>query len=236
VPPKKQGAAIKNGTKQEWAKDAYDLFKIKEKDIKKVSKPESISDAVAEQLKKFNAGIYDAPNKVRGTKDENLQMSGTPSIKQAEEENERNFKIYEEAAKLFLEGPLDAKPATYGKIDAENFTKDSIQPQSIEKKSSDKVIANVEEQNKVISEIIDKKDVRYYLGGILIDRKNDRMVVTDGRRATILKKPDFSSVPKVPEKITGDQILKDDGTWIDGKYPDIDRIIPESHSDNKLHI
>ena len=240
VPPKKQGliAAIKNGSldisKQDWAKDAYDLFNIK--DIKTIAKPESISDAVSDQLKKFNAGIYDAPNKVRGTKDPDLQMSGTPSIKQAEEENERNFKIYEEAAKLFLEGPLDAKPATYGKIDAENFTKDSIQPQSIEKKSSDKVITNAEEQNKVISEIIDKKDVRYYLGGILIDRKNDRMVVTDGRRATILKKPDFSSVPKVPEKITGDQILKDDGTWIDGKYPDIDRIIPESHSDIKLQF
>lgn len=242
VPPKRQGliAAIKNGSldisNQEWAKDAYEIFKIKEKDIKKVSKPESTSDAVAEQLKKFNAGIYDAPKKVRGTKDEALQMSGTPSVKQAEEENERNFKIYEEAAKLFLEGPLDAKPATYNKIDAENFTKDSIQPQSIEKKSVDKVITNAEEQNKVLSEIIDKKDVRYYLGGILIDRKNDRMVVTDGHRATILKKPDFSSVPKVPEKITGDQILKDDGTWIDGKYPDIDRIIPESHSDNKLQF
>ena len=242
MPPKKQGliAAIKNGSldisKQEWAKDAYDIFKIKEKDIKTTKKPEGASDAVAEQLKKFNAGNYDAPNKVRGTKDENIQMSGTPSIKQAEEENERNFKIYEDAAKLFLEGPLDAKPATYGKIDVENFTKDSIQPQSIEKKSSDKVITNAEEQNKVLSEIIDKKDVRYYLGGILIDRKNDRMVVTDGHRATILKKPDFSSVPKVPEKITGDQILKDDGTWIDGKYPDIDRIIPESHSDNKLQF
>jgi len=242
VPPKKQGliAAIKNGSldisKQEWAKDAYDIFKIKEKDIKTTKKPEGASDAVAEQLKKFNAGNYDAPNKVRGTKDESLQMSGTPSLKQAEEENERNFKVYEEAAKLFLEGPLDAKPATYGKIDTENFTKDSIQPQSIEKKSSDKVITNAEEQNKVLSEIIDKKDVRYYLGGILIDRKNDRMVVTDGHRATILKKPDFSSAPKVPEKITGDQILKDDGTWIDGKYPDIDRIIPESHSDNKLQF
>jgi hypothetical protein len=240
VPPKKQGliAAIKNGSldisKQDWAKDAYDLFNIK--DIKTIAKPESISDAVSDQLKKFNAGIYDAPNKVRGTKDEDLQMSGTPSIKQAEEENERNFKIYEEAAKLFLEGPLDAKPATYGKIDVENFTKDSIQPQSIEKKSSDKVITNAEEQNKVISEIINKKDVRYYLAGILIDREKDRMIATDGHRVTILKKPDFSSVPPIDEK-NKNHILKDDNTWIkEANYPDIDRIIPESHSDIKLQF
>jgi len=82
VPPKKQGliAAIKNGSldisKQEWAKDAYDIFKIKEKDIKTTKKPEGASDAVAEQLKKFNAGNYRMPEKVRGTKDESLQMSG----------------------------------------------------------------------------------------------------------------------------------------------------------------
>jgi hypothetical protein len=201
---------------------------------KKVSKPESISDAVAEQLKKFNAGDYRMPEKVRGTKDESLQMSGTPSAKQAEEDNQRNFKTYEEAAKLFLEGPLDAKPEKI--LDTEGFKENSIQPQPIEKKSADKAIANAEEQNKVISEIINKKDVRYYLGGILIDRNNDRMVTCDGHRATILKKPDFSSVPKPPEKTTGDLILKDDGTWIDGKYPDIDRIIPESHADNKITV
>jgi len=240
VPPKKQGliAAIKNGSldisKQEWAKDAYDIFKIKEKDIKTTKKPEGASDAVAEQLKKFNAGNYRMPEKVRGTKDESLQMSGTPSAKYAEEENKRNFKVYEEAAKLFLEGHLDAKPEKT--LETEGFKDNSIQPQPIEKKSADKAIANAEEQNKVISEIIDKKDVRYYLGGILIDRENDRMVTCDGHRATILKKPDYSSVPNPPEKTTGDLILKDDGTWIDGKYPAIDRIIPESHADNKITV
>lgn len=238
MPPKKQGliAAIKNGSldisKQEWAKDAYDLFKIKQ--VKAATKLEGVSDPVAEQLKKFNAGDYRMPEKVRGTKDESLQMSGTPSAKYAEEENERNFKVYEEAAKLFLEGPLDAKPEKI--IETEGFKDNSIQPQLIEKKSADKAIANAEEQNKVISEIIDKKDVRYYLGGILIDRENDRMVTCDGHRATILKKPDYSSVPNPPEKTTGDLILKDDGTWIDGKYPAIDRIIPESHADNKITV
>ena len=44
VPPKKSGliAAIKNGSldisKYDWAKDAYDIFKIKEKDIKPIGK------------------------------------------------------------------------------------------------------------------------------------------------------------------------------------------------------
>jgi len=236
MPPKKQGliAAIKNGSldisKQEWAKDAYDLFKIKEKDIKTTKKPEGASDAVAEQLKKFNAGIYDAPNKIRGTPDD------AQSKKNAEEQNEKNLNIYKEAVKLFLEGPLDAKPATYGKIDLEGFDQNSIQPQPIEKKSADKVVKNYEDQTNVLSEILNPKDVRYYLGGILIDRKNDRMVATDGHRATILKNPDYSGVPKIPEKLTGDEILKPDGTWIEGKYPDINRIIPESHADNKITV
>lgn len=240
VPPKKQGliAAIKNGSldisKQDWAKDAYDLFKIKE--VKAASKLEVVSNPVAEQLKKFNAGDYRMPEKVRGTKDESLQMSGTPSAKQAEEDNERNFKTYEEAAKLFLEGPLDAKPATYDKIETKGFDILSIQPQSIEKKSADKVITNAEEQNKVVSEIINKKDMRYYLAGILIDREKDRMIATDGHRATILKKPDFSSVPPVDEK-NKNHILKDDNTWIkEANYPDIDRIIPESHAENKTTV
>jgi len=232
MPPKKQGliAAIKNGSldisKQEWAKDAYDLFKIKQ--VKVAPKLEGVSDPVAEQLNKFNAGDYRMPEKIKGTVDD------AQSKKDAEEQNEKNFKVYEEAAKLFLEGPLDAKPEKI--LETEGFKDNSIQPQPIEKKSADKAIANAEEQNKVISEIIDKKDVRYYLGGILIDRENDRMVTCDGHRATILKKPDYSSVPNPPEKTTGDLILKDDGTWIDGKYPAIDRIIPESHADNKITV
>jgi len=200
-------------------------------------KPEGVSNEVSEQLKKFNARDYKTPEKVRGTKDEELQLSGTPSIKQAEAENARKFKIYEDAAKLFLEGKLDATPGKTprDRIDTENFTKDSIQPQSIAKKSADKVITNAEEQNKVLSEILDKKDVRYYLAGILIDREKDRMVATDGRRATILKKPDFSSVPPINEK-NKYHILKDDNTWIEGNYPDIDRVVPESHSDFKLEF
>ena len=234
VPPKRAGliAAIRNGSldisKQEWAKDAYDIFKIKE--VKLVPKLKGVSDPVAEQLNKFNAGDYRLPEKIKGKFDD------AQSKKEAEVQNDKNLKVYQEAAKLFLEGPLDAKPATYDKIDLESFEQNSIQPQPIEKKSTDKVITNAEEQNKVLAEIIDLKDVRYYLGGIFVDRANDRMVTTDGHRATFLKKPDFSNIPDKPEKITGDSIYKLDGTWIDGKYPAIDRILPESHAENKTTV
>jgi len=232
VPPKKQGliAAIKNGSldisKQEWAKDVYDLFKIKE--IKAAPKLEGVSNSVAEQLKKFNAGDYRLPEKIKG------KLDDAQSKKEAEVQNDKNLKVYQEAAKLFLEGPLDAKPEKI--LETEGFKDNSIQPQPIEKKSTDKVITNAEEQNKVLAEIIDLKDVRYYLGGIFVDRANDRMVTTDGHRATFLKKPDFSNIPDKPEKITGDPIYRLDGTWIDGKYPAIDRILPESHADNKITV
>lgn len=244
-PPKNASIkAVKNGSldisSERWAKDFYDLFNIKK--LNAPQKVESVKQEVADQLHKFNAGIYAKPERIHGTKDEELQMSGTPSIKQAEEKNEQNFKIYEEAAKLFLEGPLDAEPAKHprDRIDTAKFTKDNIQPQSIEKKSSDKVITNYEEQNKVLSEILNQKEIRAFAHGILIDRENNRMVACDGSRATILKKPNFSGVPEFvsdsPEVKLGDPILKPDNKWEDGKYPDIDRIIPESHAENKMEV
>jgi len=236
--------AVKNGSldisSEPWAKDFYDLFNIKE--VKPAPKTEGLSKEVADQLQKFNAGVYTRPEKIRGTDNPDLQESGTPTVKEAETQNSHNLKVYEDAAKAFLEGPLDATPGKTprDRIDTEKFEPNNIQPQSIEKKSADKVVTNYEEQNKVLGEILNPKEVRAFAHGILIDRENDRMVACDGSRATILKKPNFSGVPEFvsdsPEVKLGDPILKPDNTWEDGKYPDINRIIPESHSDLKLTV
>lgn len=187
-------------------------------------------EAVKNLVKQFDSGDYKRPATAYGTGDDGKLI--------AKKQNETNKENYIQAAISFLSKPLEAKPVKLAldKIDSELLPQQSVKPVPIEKKSADKVVKDYTEQNKELYKFTNPKDVRYYLAGILIDREKDRMIVTDGHRATVIKKPDFSGVPAIDEK-NKNHILKADNTWIDGaNYPDIDRVMPESHSDNKNTI
>lgn len=223
-PKTKQEVAIEKEVSASEMSRKEALKSIRERDLKE--QPEAVKDLV----KQFDSGDYKKPSKAYGTGDDGQRI--------AKQQNQQNKENYIKAAIAFLSKPLEAKPAKspVDKIDAELLPSQSIRPVPIEKKSANKVVKDYEEQNKELYKFTNPKDVRYYLAGILIDREKDRMIVTDGHRATVINKPDFSKVPPINEK-NRNHILKADNTWIDGaNYPDIDRVMPESHSDNKNTI
>lgn len=69
---------------------------------------------------------------------------------------------------------------------------------------------------------------KYALTEIQADK--NRLVVTDGRRAFILNRPDLTKGLKFRQK-TGDVLLSKSGITVtgEGKFPDLDKIIPENN-------
>lgn len=225
-------AAVKSGafdiSGQPWAAAYYDSENIKPEKIAPKAAP--VSDAVSEHVARFNAGHY------RISTSTNIKGK---TVKTAEES-------YAPAVKQFLEGPLTAKPPT-GKQDGLDVTVlntlTDIDPQPVELKGKPGTAKDFLGYVKALQGITPKQDVRYYLKGVLLDPKGDRIASTDGHRMAIVNRIGASSkVPERPTNVssTSSIFVGADGKWakigenpIDGKFPDIDRVIPkpETHTE-----
>lgn len=215
--------AIKNGSfdisNQPYAADAYELYKIDPAKIKRTERKVGTDDDVAQQLQRFEAGVFSHRGGVAGTGQEGAEV--------AKAANERYTQVYIQAAKQFLEGPLTAKVP--GKkadsLDIEFLEDVNVRP--IEKKiNSAKPATTFDAQLKALDTIAAKEDIRYYLKGIMVDRDKNRLVATDGHRIAVIDAPNFTGAPAADPN---SNILGRDGKWIDGRFPDVDRVIPNQH-------
>ena len=215
--------AIKNGSfdisGKDYAAGAYEVYKIDPAKIKRAERKVGVDDDVSQQLQRFEAGVFSHRGGVAGT--------GAQGAEVAKAANERYTQVYVQAAKQFLEGPLTAKvPSKKGdSLDIE-FLED-VNPQPIEKKiNSAKPATTFDAQFKALDSIAAKEDIRYYLKGIMLDRDKNRMVATDGHRVAVISAPNFDGAPAADK---ASNILGRDGKWIDGRFPDIDRVVPTQH-------
>lgn len=195
--------AIKSGvldiSDNQDADNIYKLFDIKKSDIKKVS----TEGGVPALIDKFSGSFFGKPKEV-------------------------SEEVYDQAAKQFLEGPLTAKVPT-GKMDSIDPRRiNEVSPQPIPK--TIKQIGNTfADKAKVLYQIAAKQDIRYYLNGVHVDFKKNRIVATDGHRAAVIN-TSLKDAPKPTGNLT---VYTKDNKYIDGVYPDIDRVIP-LHADNKV--
>lgn len=105
-----------------------------------------------------------------------------------------------------------------------------------------------------------KKDIRYYLNGTLLDKKNRRIAATDGHRAFILNDaPVDELMQQYADPPAGDAILRYRAArvkeqkaldsfrgpngeppkakpWVNGKYPDLDRVVPRDMPKNSVVV
>lgn len=219
--------AVKTGafdiSDQPWAPGYYDMAGI---DPSKITPAQAPTDAVAEHVARFNAGQY------RISTSTNIKGQ---TIKKSEE-------AYIPAVRQFLEGPLTAKPPT-GKQDGLEITAvrelNDVSPQPIELKGKPGTAKGYLGHVKALHSLTPKYDVRYYLKGVLLDPKTDRIAATDGHRIAIINKAGSKgNEPARPEKgvaATDDIIMGPDGQWamdgtnpISGKFPNIDKVIPKA--------
>jgi len=131
---------------------------------------------------------------------------------------------------------------------------DQLAQQPVVAKPNRISIAKTPEQKLAVMEITAAKGgVRYYLNGVLLDRKNQRMASTDGHRAFMLNDapideimqeheppPSGDAILRHSANIKAEQKKRDEDTtrlgerpskaphWTTGKYPDMDRVIPSA--------
>ena len=133
---------------------------------------------------------------------------------------------YVEAATKFLESPLTAKmpTKTQGKIDLEDIK--DVTPLPIEKKIAVKN-KTYEDQKAALADITAAEDIRYYLKGVKLDKDKSRMMATDGHRGANINDANFDGAP---ETTKGNDIVAKDNSIIEGQFPDMDRVMPKSHT------
>jgi hypothetical protein len=130
--------------------------------------------------------------------------------------------VYKEAAVKFLESPLTSPvpKASQAKLDPTGL--ENLNPLPIEKKAYPKAVG-FEGQIKALAPTTATEDVRYYLKGVHIEDKKNRLVATDGHRMAIINNADLKGMPEF--KGEGDKILGKDGKYLEGKFPEVDRVV-----------
>ncbi len=235
-------AAILNGSLdisgQPWADVAYRAFKVDPAKIKQAAAPAGdMRPGVQKFLTALRAGIFSSPSYAAGT--------GKDGKDVAKAMNDQANADYAEAARLFLEGELDAKvPA--GKADGLAVevmnAVSGVTPRPIEKSAP--AAKGWQGTLKALFSIVPKNDVRFYLKGVKLDEAGDRIMATDGHRLVVINQAGVSgNIPARPDSVkqSGDVIVAADGTWavdpanqnrpIDGIFPDVDRVIPKESED-----
>lgn len=230
-------AAIKNGSldisNEPWAPGFYEMFKIDPAKIqRRAPVAQGVSQSVAGQLAKFQAGVFERPNVASGA---NAEGRAT-----AEAMNKQRQADYAAAARIFLEGPLTAKVPTRSQqgieVDLLNSLTD-VRPQPIEKKVP--VAKDWLGTLKVADMIAAKNDIRYYLNGLRLNEEKGRIEATDGHRALIIQTDLTGKIPARPEGAPagsniyvgtdGKWALTKDGKPLEGQFPDLDRVIAASN-------
>jgi hypothetical protein len=216
-----------------WAAAAYRHYKVDPAKIKRSEAP--ADDPVAQLINRFRVGQFGLP-RVAGN------VSDKQAMADAEAANKRFADAYNEAVRRFLEGPMDGAAPT--KASGEGFSVaigndlTGVSPQPVEK--TIKPVKGYEAQLKAMDQIAAKKDIRFYLNGIMLDEANGRMAATDGHRLAVFYTDLKGRIPVRPEGVSGDVIVNAKGEWatddsrgtrfakpIDGKFPDVDRVIPK---------
>ena len=183
-------------------------------------------ERAAPYVQRFEAGNFSLPSYITGT--------GTEGRKVAEDQNKQASQDYAQAVKLFLEGPLTAKPPTkkQGTLNSE-FVQD-VSPQPIPKSIPAKAPATFDAQRKALDAVMAKNDMRYYLNGTHIEPEKKMMVVTDGHRMALLKDANLEGMP---EPIAGTTVIGRDDKWIpDTRFPDYNRVIPKEGRSEKMTV
>jgi GNAT superfamily N-acetyltransferase/cation transport regulator ChaC len=183
-------------------------------------------ERAAPYVQRFEAGNFSLPSYITGT--------GTEGRKVAEDQNKQASQDYAQAVKLFLEGPLTAKPPTkkQGTLNSE-FVQD-VSPQPIPKSIPAKAPTTFDTQRKALDAVMAKNDMRYYLNGTHIEPEKKMMVVTDGHRMALLKDANLEGMP---EPIAGTTVIGRDDKWIpDTRFPDYNRVIPKEGRSEKMTV
>jgi len=198
--------AVKSGgldiSGQEWASDFYRLFKIDQSKVGSVN-ADGLTEGAAAALKRFAAGKFEP----EGASPED----------------------YAAAAKAFLESNPSA-PVPRGVradwLDIVDVT--NVQPTPIEKaiKEAKKPV----DRFKVAYTTAGVNDNRYWLNGVHIDTDRGLVVSTDGHRAMVIEGLDLSMVPPKPDNGRQYSVLSAKGEWIEGKFPDWERVMPSRGS------
>lgn len=183
-------------------------------------------ERVAPYVQRFEAGNFSLPSRITGT--------GTEGRKAAEEQNKQASQDYAQAVKVFLEGPLTAKPPTTRQDKLNSEFVENVSPQPIPKSIPAKVPATFDAQRKGLDAIAAKGDLRYYLNGTHIEVDKKMMVVTDGHRMALLKDANLEGMPT---PIAGTTVIGRDDKWIpDTRYPDYNRVIPKEGRSEKMTV
>ena len=198
--------------------------KVKEKPVEKAEeeKPAAVSDdQVKGHLENFASGNFGVPGNIAGS-------GGAEGRAIAERANKERQESYDVAAKQFLEGPLTTKPPTKKQATLNTEKVTDVEPQVVTK-TIGKTVSDFEgSRQALLTYVAPKSDIRYYLNGTHIDEKNKEVVATDGHRLAIVK----VAPENLPEKNIKDAtVLTRDGKWIDGKYPDYRKVMPDKHGE-----
>jgi hypothetical protein len=220
--------AIKNGSlsigDETWAPVFYELYKINpDKIVVKAAGTADANDpAVAEQLKRFEGGVFGLSYATGA--------GGAANRNIAQQTNEEMTKTYDAAAAIFLSraftAPVPAK--NQDTLNVENIYNVTVTP--VDKKIA--AAKNDTSYRNALFKIAGNMDVRYYLNGILIEPDTKIVAVTDGHRMAIVQGMDASTWYQTPENrdVYVDLIVGRDGNLIptSQKFPDWRRVQPNS--------
>ena len=194
--------AVKSGgldiADQAWAADFYRLFKIDPRKVGAVN-ADGLTDGASAALKRFTAGRF--------------------------EHEDASPEDYAAAAKAFLESDPSA-PVPRG---VRASWLDIVDLADVRPKPIEKVIKEAKkpaDRFKVAYTTAGVKDNRYWLNGVHIDTDRGLVVSTDGHRAMVIEGLDLSMVPPKPDDNRQYSVLNAKGEWIEGKFPDWERIMP----------
>ena len=70
--------------------------------------------------------------------------------------------------------------------------------------------------------------------GVHVEDGGKRLVATDGHRLALVDDAPTGSLPE-KERST-DTVLGKDGKWIEGKFPDYKRVLPEKHETTPVEV
>lgn len=186
-----------------------------------------------EYVNKFNQGDFKKPSRYSASS--SAKVSEKDAVRQMN--TDQDF-AYNKAAKEFLEGDLTAKVPSkkQDKIDVVRtgyLPLKDISPKPIEKGIVSRAPTDNVGQRRALSYIINDKDIRTYLRGVHVDPKKGVMVATDGHRLATLNKANFEGLPPNPQGYT---VIDAKNNWIEGKYPDYERVTPKQHFGNKMRV
>ncbi|MBK8759317.1 MAG: hypothetical protein IPM03_02510 [Sulfuritalea sp.] len=188
--------------------------------------PKDQDSFVGDQLSRFEAGDFSVPRA-------SANLAGGKSAKDTTEEmNRRYWEAYNEAAKQFLEGDLTAKVPGARSETLRNHELRNVKPKPITKNVG--VAKTLDAKLKALAPVAgDKTEVRTYLQGVHVE-ETGRLVATNGNQMAVVDGVSLDGLPAKPEddKQFHYTVLGNDGKWIDGKFPDYERVMPTKHATN----